>query len=155
MRQVIYCSHALGTGEEHLADILERSRVNNPELGITGVLIVIGDTYLQLLEGPKESVNTLLEFIASDERHAEMEVLAGRPMTDREFGDWAMAHHDVEPDSSLDAQVLEAIEAARQERCTATCDRLMDLVVDIGRAAKRRARAPSEPRPGPGMRAVA
>jgi hypothetical protein len=155
MRQAIYCSRALRAGEEHLADILDRSRINNPELGITGVLIVIGDTYLQLLEGPEESVGTLLEFIAEDDRHDRMEVLARRPMTAREFGDWAMAHHDVEPDSALDAQVLEAIEAARRERCAETCDRLMDLVADIGRAVKRRGRAPSEPQPGPGMSAVA
>lgn len=147
MRQVIYCSKAAGPDADgHLTDIIGCSKRNNPELGITGVLIVIGETYLQLLEGPEESLGVLLDFIRTDCRHTGMEVLAERPMKDREFGDWAMGYHEITPSSALDTDVLEALEAARRERSVVTCDRLMDAVSDIGRVAKRRTRAAVEPR---------
>ena len=148
MRQIIYCSKAAGSpGETHLPAILACSRNNNPELGITGVLIVIGDVYVQLLEGPKENLWALMDFIREDSRHQGMEILAERMMETREFGDWAMAHHEVALDSQNDADILAALETARREGCTGSCDRLMELVADVGRLAKRQSAAERAPAP--------
>ena len=51
MRQILYTSRASeGDAGSHLPDILFCSRRNNPELGVTGILLVHGDHFLQLLE---------------------------------------------------------------------------------------------------------
>ncbi len=141
MRQVIYCSRAIGPGEDaHLDDILRSSNTNNPEIGITGVLMVTQGVYLQFLEGPKESLRMLLEFIEADERHTGMEVLAERPTKHREFADWAMGYQDVCPDGALGIRIREALKDARADRCAATSDRLLEAMADIGRTAIRETR---------------
>lgn len=138
MCQVIYSSKAIsGEAGGDLPDIIERSNANNPDLGITGILIVTGDTFVQLLEGPKDSVAMLLDFIRDDPRHVGMEVLLDRRMERREFGDWAMGHHEIAPGSAHDAAVAEALDAARRDRSTTAGELLMQTVADVGRAARR------------------
>ena len=152
MRQVIYSSRARGPDAAgDLADILALSKNNNPELGITGVLVVMGDVYLQFIEGPEENLEALLDFIRTDSRHTDMEILSERPAPHREFGDWAMGHHDVVPGSASDAKIQDALRAVRRGRTAAICTRLAEVVAETGRAARRRAPAPPPPgavRPG-------
>lgn len=90
MRQIIYASVARDAKDLH--GILEQSRHNNALDGITGLLWSDGRRYVQVLEGPEESVGPTFDRIGRDPRHHSIEVLTDRRVDGREFGYWSMAH---------------------------------------------------------------
>ncbi|MBB4617414.1 BLUF domain-containing protein [Sphingomonas abaci] len=92
VRRIIYSSRATGVNlrDDH-QDILAVSRRNNGMDGISGILWIRGDRYLQLLEGPPESVAGTFSRIADDARHRDVVVLDDQLAVERQFGDWAMA----------------------------------------------------------------
>ena len=70
MIQITYISSsARPINQNGLEDILVKSRKNNNEIGITGMLIYHNDTFLQVLEGDEEKVDTLMSKIKKDGRH--------------------------------------------------------------------------------------
>ena len=71
-------------------DILERSRVNNPANGITGILCYSGDVFIQVLEGGRGPVNRLYNRIATDPRHTQVELMAYEEIGERRFAGWSM-----------------------------------------------------------------
>ena len=93
-RRVIYSSDARGKGTafDNLTAILIQSRFNNGLDGISGLLWTDGARYIQLLEGPPESVALTLERILRDQRHANVAIISDRMAEERAFGDWAMAN---------------------------------------------------------------
>ena len=92
MRQIIYASQSIGERAIDLAPaILRQSRTHNGIDGITGLLCAREDRFLQVLEGPRESVELTLGRIMADPRHHAIEVLSDRPVETRDFGDWSMA----------------------------------------------------------------
>jgi Sensors of blue-light using FAD len=88
--QLIYCSRPFGFDDAFLNGILSDARRCNERDGITGALICRADAYLQLLEGPAAAVDATFARIAKDNRHLEVNLLSGVPITDRFFPDWAM-----------------------------------------------------------------
>ncbi|NCQ24186.1 MAG: blue light sensor protein [Rhodobacteraceae bacterium CG17_big_fil_post_rev_8_21_14_2_50_63_15] len=88
--QIIYASQPFGFDDAMLAGILLDARRCNTHDGITGALIVRGDLYLQLLEGPEAKVEATFDRIRRDDRHANAEMLLSRSITHRMFPDWAM-----------------------------------------------------------------
>lgn len=91
MYQLLYVSTAAWTLSPHdLNDILDVSRENNRRLGITGMLLHMDNGFLQILEGPKETVMEVYNGIASDPRHAGAQVLLFRESEARLFGEWTM-----------------------------------------------------------------
>ncbi|CAM4203586.1 BLUF domain-containing protein [Palleronia rufa] len=92
MRQILYTSRASeGDAGTHLPDILFCSRRNNPELGVTGILLVHGDHFLQLLEGDPEQLDFVVDTIAGDPRHCDMRVILDRTVARPSFPHWSMA----------------------------------------------------------------
>ncbi|MBB4153226.1 hypothetical protein GGQ80_001114 [Sphingomonas jinjuensis] len=92
VRRLVYASRAVGQDFRHdHHDILAVSRRNNGIDGVSGVLWIDADRYLQILEGPTESVASAFDRIARDPRHADVVVLDDRDGVDRQFGDWSMA----------------------------------------------------------------
>jgi len=90
--QIIYASRPFGFDDASLNGILTEARRYNAEHDITGALICRPDLYLQLLEGPKEIVESLYRRIVDDNRHVEVEQLLSRAVDRRMFPDWAMLH---------------------------------------------------------------
>ena len=92
MRRLVYMSRATSadTAEDQQA-IFGSARRNNGLDGITGVLWAEDGRYLQLLEGPDESVTAAFRRISSDDRHTDIVVLEDREVTERAFSEWAMA----------------------------------------------------------------
>jgi hypothetical protein len=90
MIQLIYASRPFGFDEAALAGILMDARRCNERDGITGALICRGDLYLQLLEGPQETVEAAYQRIETDHRHLEIKLLSHRTVTERLFPAWAM-----------------------------------------------------------------
>ncbi|MCU0841543.1 MAG: BLUF domain-containing protein [Thiobacillaceae bacterium] len=70
--------------------ILDQSRRNNPRQRITGHLQCHGDLFFQVLEGPAESLDALLEKVGNDPRHADLRLLYRETLTRRNFANWSM-----------------------------------------------------------------
>ena len=78
-----------------IEDILERSRVNNPTNGITGVLCYSGDIFIQVLEGGRDEVCELYNSIVRDGRHGHVRLLVFEEIRERKFSNWTMGHVDL------------------------------------------------------------
>ena len=87
-----------------LMRILAQAQCRNTALGVTGVLILRGNIFLQTLEGPANAVNALFSSIRQDKRHHNIYVLLNEPLQERRFGDWAMeGFHDPRPGPDFQA----------------------------------------------------
>lgn len=91
IRQVIYVSTAVGSSAlEDITGILDCSRQNNEAAGVTGLLVQGEGCFVQVLEGPRDAVETIKTRIEADNRHNGVHVLSDRTREEREFGDLAM-----------------------------------------------------------------
>ena len=89
--RLMYASRAAtAIDQEALLAILRKSKAKNPGLGITGVLCFSEDIFLQVLEGGRSAVNQLYNRIASDPRHADVELLSYEEISERHFAGWSM-----------------------------------------------------------------
>lgn len=99
LRQILYAS-VCGEGVD-LDVILQQSRHNNAVDGITGLLWSDGGHFLQVLEGPADSVATVYARIAADPRHRDIRILSDRTVETREFGYWSMERGPACTDTAL------------------------------------------------------
>ncbi len=91
MHRIIYISTArVEPTREMVADILRQSYRNNRRDGLTGLLVVGGRRFLQVLEGDRERLDAAYVRIKEDPRHFALVELGRRPITGRGFGDWDM-----------------------------------------------------------------
>jgi Sensors of blue-light using FAD len=94
--RLMYASRAVAAfDQEELTAILRRSRQNNPELGITGVLCFSQGVFLQVLEGGRSPVNQLYNRITTDARHTQVELLRYDEIEERRFASWSMGQVDM------------------------------------------------------------
>ncbi len=78
-----------------LDDILAQSRKNNPALGITGLLCVSADLFIQVIEGGRDEVCELFNAIVRDARHRQVRLLIYEEISERQFGNWTMAQVNI------------------------------------------------------------
>ncbi|NBB25264.1 hypothetical protein GVM20_09020 [Porphyrobacter sp. SLTP] len=90
LSQYLYISTAPTLPREEVDAILAASARNNPERGITGLLLFNGRNFLQLLEGEESAVAGLMDTITADPRHSGVSVLDRRGIDARTCPDWAM-----------------------------------------------------------------
>jgi hypothetical protein len=89
--RLLYASRAVpAVDQEELLAILKKSKANNPQLGVTGVLCFSEGTFMQVLEGGRAAVNQLYNRIASDSRHSDVELLCYQEIGERRFAGWSM-----------------------------------------------------------------
>ena len=103
LRQLIYCS--IATAEFHVGsinEILASAQKHNIAHSVTGFLIHSGNWFLQLLEGPTESIDLIyLKKISADPRHTSLRVLVDTPVYNRNFSAWFMAYQYMDGDRSI------------------------------------------------------
>lgn len=75
-----------------ISQILRAARENNLKNEITGALMFNSAYFAQVLEGPRDQVETLFERIQCDDRHSGMTMLSFDPIENRGFPEWAMAY---------------------------------------------------------------
>lgn len=80
---------------QDLRELLSKARENNSSLGVTGMLLFKGGTFLQVLEGQKEVVLALYNKISLDTRHTQITTVFQGVSPQREFPDWSMGFHDL------------------------------------------------------------
>lgn len=75
-----------------IEDILRVSRSNNQRDELTGMLVVGGRRFLQVLEGPSAALQRTYDRIKRDPRHFAMVELGRKQLPKRSFGNWAMGY---------------------------------------------------------------
>ncbi|MFN0246407.1 MAG: BLUF domain-containing protein [Kofleriaceae bacterium] len=86
----LYASRTSTVNAELFDAILEQSRRNNPLRGITGVLCVGDNIFIQLLEGSRDEVCELFNTIVRDSRHTHVRILVFEEIAERRFANWSM-----------------------------------------------------------------
>ncbi|CAM2937182.1 BLUF domain-containing protein [Vibrio neptunius] len=92
MIELVYVSKAVQRLEqEQLEQILSKARKNNTNNDITGLLLYDGyGTFIQVLEGPEDSVESLFLKIKTDTRHTNINRIGFHHIRTRSFPDWKM-----------------------------------------------------------------
>ncbi len=91
LERIIYISTARVLPDAAvIEDILRQSRRNNRRDGLTGLLVVGGRRFLQVIEGPRELTERTYDRIRADQRHFAMVELSRKRITERAFAGWDM-----------------------------------------------------------------
>ena len=90
MRRIVYISTAGGLASEEVARILESAQRNNAQREITGFLLYNGRNFLQLIEGPKAALMSLMATLKRDPRHSGMLTLVDEAIDERSCPSWSM-----------------------------------------------------------------
>jgi len=92
MKRITYVSRTAGPlAQSTLDEIATLSIKNNARSNVTGILLLAGEFFLQILEGEENDVDQTLERIRMDPRHSELQVLkVERDAVHRQFPDWSM-----------------------------------------------------------------
>lgn len=79
-----------GFGKKELDQIREVSTLRNAELDVTGLLVILENCILQVLEGQKEEVESLFALISEDSRHQRVKQFCGSFGSRRFLNTWSM-----------------------------------------------------------------
>ena len=95
---LIYASRSTECFHEHeIPDLLQQLRIANAKQEITGMLLYICGSFLQVLEGQPEIVDAVFSRILRDQRHAQLRLIAREPIPERAFEGWTMMHKTLDP----------------------------------------------------------
>ena len=90
LKRVIYVSEKTDSSDASLAQIIASSTKNNLESGVTGCLLSGSNSFLQLLEGPRQTIDRLYGTINADNRHKNVVMLTDEDIDERLFSSWSM-----------------------------------------------------------------
>jgi len=93
MEQLIYISTSrapVRPSDDEVQHILTVSRRNNARDELSGLLVVGGRRFLQVLEGPSEPLDRAFSRILADGRHFAVVELARHAIEQRSFPEWNM-----------------------------------------------------------------
>ncbi len=108
-RCTVYFSTSLVlSNEDDLQRILDHSRRNNEQAGITGILLYVRGSIIQVLEGEAQAVESLFKRIQLDNRHTNVTRVLNRSITQRLFPGWSMGYE------LITHQQLDAVKALLQ-----------------------------------------
>ena len=122
--QLFYASRAaVSYDSEAVQRILVTSRRNNQRDDVTGCLLFSGCFFAQVLEGRSDVLSSRLDQIISDPRHIDFRLLAERPISLREYGDWSMGYlHDLSLEDELEQLLVQP--SSSPERIVSIMDRM-------------------------------
>ncbi|KQS01601.1 hypothetical protein ASG11_17675 [Sphingomonas sp. Leaf357] len=113
MRQLLYVSSSTPSVVIDVPRIVAQSRQNNALDGVTGLLWSDGKRFLQVLEGPADSVSATFARIRRDPRHRAIVILHDREIETRQFGSWTMAQRGAgDSGDAFDAQMRRLLDNA-------------------------------------------
>ncbi len=118
--QIIYVStRTPDSDKQNVRAILAESQEHNDNLNIKGVLVVMPLNFFQVLEGPKQSVRSLMNKIMADKRHCDVRVLSEEFIPDYEFGHWTMVSCDLNEEYADSCDMLSQV--AKLKKTTPGC----------------------------------
>ncbi|NOQ36898.1 MAG: hypothetical protein GQ569_13580 [Methylococcaceae bacterium] len=89
--------------DRELKELLDGAKVRNKKRGVTGFLVYKNGTYLQVLEGERETVENLFNIISQDSRTAGIVKLKDESITQREFAHWHMGFKNLDGANKKDS----------------------------------------------------
>jgi hypothetical protein len=93
----LYASRPTAPSDTNAVErILAQSRSKNPAVGVTGLLCVAENLFLQVIEGGRDEVCELFNNIVRDDRHKEVRLLIYEEISVRRFGNWSMGQVSVD-----------------------------------------------------------
>ncbi|WP_435257642.1 diguanylate phosphodiesterase [Thioclava sp. FR2] len=93
---IIYSSAAkTHFGPEELLALLGSARSKNTSLNISGMLLHIEGSFLQVIEGNEADIDALFETISEDPRHGNIVTIVRESIPRRAFSDWSMGFADI------------------------------------------------------------
>ena len=91
MIHLVYVSSATREmSEDDLRILLEQSRRRNKRQNVTGMLLYVGESFIQVLEGEEKDVSEIYEDICKDDRNIGNILIAKETISERAFPDWSM-----------------------------------------------------------------
>lgn len=118
INQMIYISQATRKmSASDLHEILKVAQDNNQLIDVTGSLFYNGGWFLQVLEGPTDTLKKLYHKIEKDPRHKNSRIIYDEPARFRTFTRWTMNMTNLD-DRQADKydELVEVIEAAKTDR---------------------------------------
>lgn len=109
LKTLLYKSTNNNFDRETIGNILESSRKNNKELGVTGALCVSKDFFIQCLEGADVNVDKIYKKIEKDPRHSNIVLIDAGGIEEKKFHGWHMAYTSIE---GLNEEELSKLEGA-------------------------------------------
>ena len=117
MHAILYISDYTGKEAELdtvLLDICARAKKKNPDHGITGVLFYHRGNFLQLIEGERDELESLMTIVGKDTRHCNITRLIDEAIEERGFADWNMDTFNLDKEDAINrpevAKVKEMID---------------------------------------------
>lgn len=110
MIQICYASRTVRplTRAEY-GDLAGQARRHNGRDAITGLLLYDGARFVQALEGPAALAEACMARIERDARHQDVSVVERGPVTERQFGGFALAA--LMPDEGDPSAFVEQVKA--------------------------------------------
>ncbi|MBY8975121.1 BLUF domain-containing protein [Rhodobacteraceae bacterium NNCM2] len=99
MHFLIYTSAATDLMDEpSLARLLEDCRRRNLADDVTGMLLYKDGSFMQVLEGDRDTIFHTFDRIGRDDRHKDIMLLRDREITARNFNGWSMGFRALRSD---------------------------------------------------------
>ena len=130
-RSLLYVSRktrSILNDERVVTDIVNRARLHNEQIGITGALACTENHFAQLLEGPKVILDDLMHRIECDARHTDFTILRLEAIPCRRLPSWSMAYSGVS--HYVSRQIAPLIGATIGNSCVHV-DRLITLLIGL------------------------
>ncbi len=118
INQLVYLSEAVSKmSRADLESIQNIAKMNNHPLDVTGSLFYNGGWFLQILEGPAQTLDSLYHKIEKDLRHKNARVIHNEPAKFRTFGRWSMNMINLDNrQADKYNELVEVIDAAKVNR---------------------------------------
>lgn len=112
--------------------ICATTKRNNGWLKLSGAIVSAGGWFAQLIEGPEDSVDLIVDRIAQDPRHTGMRVVCRSRRADRRLPGWRIAYAG--PSRFVETAIQSAAEASEDsDEQQASVTRLLAIVTGLGR----------------------
>jgi len=126
-RTLLYvsCSKVAFPDRGEIQNIVDVARARNSTLDVTGGLIATPKSFSQVLEGPSDAIDELMESICRDVRHEQVLVVLDHLVERRRFPLWAMAYSGP---ATYVQRLIDPLAAAPKEANAASCQRLIRFI---------------------------
>ena len=118
LHQLVYISQSIRKmSAADLSAIQQTAKANNSTIDVTGSLFYNGGWFLQVLEGPLETITSLYHKIERDPRHKNSRLLYNEPAKFRTFTRWSMNMTNLDDRQADKYELLvDVIDAAKTDR---------------------------------------
>lgn len=102
---------------------------NNTASGITGALLFHRRQFIQVLEGPRDTVSHCLQRIMRDERHHDVQLMRCDVVQERQFWEWS--NRLLQPTPAVQDKVEELFDVVRYGLEPYAAERAIDLIQQL------------------------